>query len=377
MLECPRKDCSKQYKEEEGLKWHLSHSHPEYIDANGQIKDTGTVEREQEERKRRARARREGKAEERANAAAASSSSSSTPLPKTPKLEAGIGKVATPSRPSPKPATSTSTPRTPARLPGQLPAGLIAKSKVSEASSSMAVSSPSVTHSSPSVAHPQLEEVKRRGGEVNSPGPGSPLASQEKPPANSPAYSDISDDGEDSRGSREAPPPAPKSLAPPLPPAPISSVGQQPHLGPPRSLPQQHNPRVSTPSSVYPRTSTPSNYSTASTAPTRPSSRPSPTSVSLISPSCGPNPGTPEYHKYLAANGFPPIPYPYPVGMDPNHHMMLLKTDPMYKLKWEKDRAEREKAFKDQLDRDQGKFSGLSLIKEEKREARKEKQEGI
>ena len=376
MLECPRKDCSKQYKEEEGLKWHLSHSHPEYIDANGQIKDTGTVEREQEERKRRARARREGKAEERANAAAASSSSSSTPLPKTPKLEAGIGKVATPSRPSPKPATS-STPHTPARLPGQLPAGLIAKSKsVSEASSSMAVSSPSVTHSSPSVAHPQLEEVKRRGGEVNSPGPGSPLASQEKPPANSPAYSDISDDGEDSRGSREAPPPAPKSLAPPpLPPAPISSsVGQQPHLGPPRSLPQQHNPRVSTPSSVYPRTSTPSNYSTASTAPTRPSSRPSPTSVSLISPSCGPNPGTPEYHKYLAANGFPPIPYPYPVGMDPNHHMMLLKTDPMYKLKWEKDRAEREKAFKDQLDRDQGKFSGLSLIKEEKREARKEKQ---
>ena len=79
MLECPRKDCSKQYKEEEGLKWHLSHSHPEYIDANGQIKDTATVEREQEERKRRARARREGKAEERANAAAASSSA---PLPK-------------------------------------------------------------------------------------------------------------------------------------------------------------------------------------------------------------------------------------------------------------------------------------------------------
>ena len=367
MLECPRKDCSKQYKEEEGLKWHLSHSHPEYIDANGQIKDTATVEREQEERKRRARARREGKAEERANAAAASSSSA--PLPKTPKLEAGVGKVATPSRPSPKPATST--PHTPARLPGQLPAGLIAKSKVSE-SSSVTVSSPSVAHSSPSVAHPQLEEVKRRGGEVNSPGPGSPLASQEKPPANSPAYSDISDDGDDSRGSREAPPPAPKSLAPPLPPAPISSVAQ-PHLGPPRSLPQQHNPRVSTPSSVYPRTSTPSNYSTASTAPTRPSSRPSPASVSLISPSCGPNPGTPEYHKYLAANGFPPIPYPYPVGMDPNHHMMLLKTDPMYKLKWEKDRAEREKAFKEQLDRDQGKFSGLSLIKEEK-VARKEKQ---
>merc|ERR1719400_1020239 len=59
MLECPRKDCSKQYKEEEGLKWHLSHSHPEFIDGNGQIKDTATVEREQEERKRRAQAGRE------------------------------------------------------------------------------------------------------------------------------------------------------------------------------------------------------------------------------------------------------------------------------------------------------------------------------
>jgi len=368
MLECPRKDCSKQYKEEEGLKWHLSHSHPEFIDGNGQIKDTATVEREQEERKRRARARREGKAEERAAAA----SSSSAPLPKTPKLDASVGKTPTPSRPSPKPAL-TNAQHTPARLPGQLPAGLIAKSKVSE-SSTVTVSSPSVTLPSPSVAHPQLEEVKRRGGEgTNSPGPASPMASQEKPPANSPAYSDISDDGDDSRGSREAPPPAPKSLAPPNPPAPISSSAS-PHLGPPRTLSQTHNPRVSTPSSVYPRTSTPSNYSTASTAPTRPSSRPSPSSISLISPSCGPSPGTPEYHKYLAANGFPPIPYPYPVGMDPNHHMMLLKTDPMYKLKWEKDRAEREKTFKEQLDRDQGKFSGLSLIKEEKAGQRKEKQ---
>jgi hypothetical protein len=52
--------------------------------------------------------------------------------------------------------------------------------------------------------------------------------------------------------------------------------------------------------------------------------------------------------------------------MDPSYHIQLLQTDHMYKMKWEKDRAEREKAFKDQLDRDQGKFSGLSLIKEEK-----------
>jgi len=80
----------------------------------------------------------------------------------------------------------------------------------------------------------------------------------------------------------------------------------------------------------------------------------------------GPQPGTSEYHKYLAANGFPPFPYPSPVGMDPNYHIQLLKTDPGYKAKWEKDRADRERAFKDQLDKDQGKFSGLSLVKEDR-----------
>jgi hypothetical protein len=37
MLECPRKDCSKQYKHDEGLKWHLSHSHPEYIGPDGEV----------------------------------------------------------------------------------------------------------------------------------------------------------------------------------------------------------------------------------------------------------------------------------------------------------------------------------------------------
>ncbi len=37
MLECPRKDCNKQYKHDEGLKWHLSHSHPEYIGPDGEV----------------------------------------------------------------------------------------------------------------------------------------------------------------------------------------------------------------------------------------------------------------------------------------------------------------------------------------------------
>ena len=38
--------------------------------------------------------------------------------------------------------------------------------------------------------------------------------------------------------------------------------------------------------------------------------------------------------------------------MDPSYHIHLLTTDPVYKAKYDKDRAEKEKAFKEQIDRD-------------------------
>ena len=54
----------------------------------------------------------------------------------------------------------------------------------------------------------------------------------------------------------------------------------------------------------------------------------------------------------LLAYGFPPFPYPIPAGMDPNMHVHMLQTDPAYKNKYDKDRAEKEKAFKEQIDCD-------------------------
>lgn len=66
----------------------------------------------------------------------------------------------------------------------------------------------------------------------------------------------------------------------------------------------------------------------------------------------GPPAGTPEYYRMLEAYGFPPYPYPFPNGMDPNYHLHLLATDPNYKVKFEKDREEKARAFKDQIDKD-------------------------
>ena len=65
-----------------------------------------------------------------------------------------------------------------------------------------------------------------------------------------------------------------------------------------------------------------------------------------------PLPGTIEYEKMLLAYGFPPFPYPFPSGMDPAMYLHMLTTDPLYKAKYKKDRAEKEKASKEQFDRD-------------------------
>lgn len=297
---------------------------------------------------------------------------------------------------TPQPVVSVQAPR----QPGQLPPGLIAPN--------LRPTPPRPSFVGEAVTNPQVVELKKQQSFEGSPAgsialvptcssPGGPLVVHEKPPANSPAYSDISDDGEDSRGSKVGDlkvvtlsqsatatssstghivsmastgpavqiigsvSSAPHSVSSTLPPEPIRA--SMPNIPPPPHLMRSSpvpRPEVNHRPEVNQRVSTPSSMP-------RPNSRPSP-QLYATSPSCGPAPGTPEYHKYLAANGFPPFPYPYPVGMDPNYHIQLLKTDHVYKGKWEKDRAEREKAFKEQLDRDQGKFSGLSLIKEEKQD---------
>ena len=234
-------------------------------------------------------------------------------------------------------------------------------------------------------------------------GPGHSSMEKSKVPATSPAaFSDISDDGEDSRGvsvvkdlklntSLDHIPGGLSGGPPGLPGTPQQrgSVQVYPQHGPHAAVVSHHQSMPSRNSSPLARQHHPSSLAphhppapqhhqppppplSHHTTPSSSSSSSSPTvlprsSISLPGSGMpGPELGSPEYHKYLAANGFPPFPYPYPVGMDPNYHIQLLKTDPIYKAKWEKDRAERERAFKEQLDKDQGRFSGLSLVKEER-----------
>ena len=76
-----------------------------------------------------------------------------------------------------------------------------------------------------------------------------------------------------------------------------------------------------------------------------------------------PLPGTIEYEKMLLAYGFPPFPYPIPSGMDPAMHLHMLTTDPVYKAINEKDRAEDEKAFIEQIDLDHNKIYKIAGVK--------------
>jgi len=410
MLECPRRDCNKQYKHDEGLRWHLSHSHPEFIDSNGDIKDAATVEREEQERRRKARLlKEERKRENKNDSSDGKSENKGLPPSKvaklddkssrdalncsSPKLTSSKGvptatvttTVASSPRPGvpvapvvsgPRPATNGGPPLAGAAMPGALP-GVKPPVGASPLPSSVASNrlpgqlppgliAPSVKPSAqvkPTELTPLLDDLKKQQQMVTEPAR-IPGLDSDKPPVNSPAYSDISDDGEDSRGKDIKMPTAVPvshvkssssissltSFSAGLP-VPDPGVAVDPPGVRSSSVPPPHDS-----SSVHPhRVSTPSSHPLHS-----PRDRPV-----FSSPSVGPSPGTPEYHKYLAANGFPPFPYPYPVGMDPNYHVQLLKTDPIYKAKWEKDRAERERAFKEELDKDQGRYSGLSLLKDD------------
>jgi len=501
MLECPRKDCSKQYKQEDGLRWHVSHSHPEFIGPTGDIRDSSEVEKEEQDRKRRNRNKEEKEERKKKEARQEPTNNLSTAgdrgtPAKQPKLEENklVTPMAAGAASGSSAVVSASSQSLLAAGPGfstdskaklTLPISSQHQQRLTPVSQQATVcSTPPVggglsvssrphiytpPNSNNRIPDPTTDDLKQRVAVVSSSGmtgllsgpqhhggpphPVTPMAhvspslDREKLPANSPAFSDISDDGDDSRGGGKdvklcVPPSSthssaivpglptslmlgatPPSSAPPLlssalPPPPISSFVTQPP--PIRSSPL---PRTSTVTSTTSLTTAPHHINnspsnsmqhpmhshhqqqilhhpppptapqptllppptqqqhhgqlvTGAHAPSAPpSSAPPPlpksSTFSLTGPGGGTGPalGTPEYHKYLAANGFPPFPYPYPVGMDPNYHVQLLKTDPVYKAKWEKDRADRERAFKEQLDKDQSKYSGLALVKEDRLQA--------
>ena len=340
MLNCPRKDCSKQYKHDDGLKWHVSHSHPEFIGADGEIRDSSEVEKEEQEKKRKNRSKEEK--EERKKKEGKENSDKGTPA-KQPKLDESNkstpvtelkNKQFTPQQQQQQQAQQHGQPP---QRPGNLQVrpGLYTpptNGKYLDPTDDLKNKSRMIESPAGSPAPPN--------GTPNPLLAGSPSQEREKPSANSPAYSDISDDGEDSRGKDLK---LPQGIS-----IPSSQVSGSSSFSSPQLVRSSPMPR--TESSMI--TTTPTGHRTSS--------------YGLTGSNPGPQVGTQEYHKYLAANGFPPFPYPYPVGMDPNFHIQLLKTDPLYKSKWEKDRADRERAFKEQLDKDQGKFSSLSLGKDDR-----------
>ena len=172
---------------------------------------------------------------------------------------------------------------------------------------------------------------------------------QQQQPAKSPAYSDISDDNDDSSGGGAAGNNKDKKdtgssssvkapafgfpFSPQLPTVPLSSVKSSPKPA------QQQQQQPPAPPAESPKTSASNNATAAAAA--------------AVAAAAGiPQPGSVEYQKILQAYGFPPMPYAAPPGIDPAIHLQLLKNDPAYKAGLEKERIEREKAFKEQIERD-------------------------
>ena len=212
------------------------------------------------------------------------------------------------------------------------------------------------------------------------------------PPAKSPAYSDISDDEMSDRnkksnaaliaaaahaaamaspGSQQQPRPSPISagLTTPNAPAGGGPSGSGPAPPPPSSAPP--GPYAGIPHfGLPPQASLP-------TIPVSPAQQQQqqPQPAHMAQPAAmhrekekkdmvtGPLPGTIEYEKMLLAYGFPPFPYPIPSGMEPAMHLHMLTTDPVYKAKYEKDRAEKEKAFIEQIDLDHNKIYKIAGVK--------------
>ncbi len=45
VLMCPKKDCNKKYRQNNGLRFHVSHMHPEFMDELGNIRDQADIEK--------------------------------------------------------------------------------------------------------------------------------------------------------------------------------------------------------------------------------------------------------------------------------------------------------------------------------------------
>ena len=431
-LVCPKNDCKKRYRQHNGLRFHVSHAHPELLDESGNIRDTSEIERLEKEAKERLKTEdtkngketsgtgAENSSENSSNSGSSSKTSTpgpsdssqpadlstsqpiSVPLPPTlkgPPLDAKpipvseMGGIPSNARPPP-PVLQTTTaalplvargptgpptaakpirppvnarPIVPATGPQIMPAGIGAGPLNLKPIQPRPTIMPDPT---PALALDDLKKAKKQK-KISSPGNSPPRnnaagtngnspkipkldnqKSENPVPAKSP-YSDISDD--ENNDKKKA---ANQNSGAGSNPGPVGPLAVPPVVP---QIPAGAGPPV-------PTAPFPFNLPSSATLPTVPISPQQP-KEKKENPIAGPQPGTTEYEKMLLAYGFPPFPYPIPQGMDPNMHVQMLSTDPVYRAKYEKDRIEKEKAFKEQIDRDnreKDRKAGVKLPPEDK-----------
>lgn len=415
-LLCPKSGCSKRYRHHNGLRYHVSHSHPELLNDHGEIKGTDEIqkaeqaEKDKEMERQQAKEVVDGKSEAEGSAPAADTATDSKSAVNqkgdstNPEPNKKVTSMPAPANPfnneipsvtaiKPIRPPSNARPIVPATGPqvmaGEAPIGSSASNlkPIQPKPTIMADPSPNLSleelrkakkemkkktrspASSPTRNGGGQQSVNGAAGKIGFGQSGGEVIKTEKSDAKSPAYSDISDDNEeglekrrgDHNASLEAHKPShSNSSSSSQPPSGSLSVGNL--VGPstqnssPAAIPPAAPVSVSIPSSLpAPFFYPPYPPLPLPGVPPQPKSEsmsPKPVKKEHISMPPGPIPGSLEYQKMLEAYGFPPFPYPIPPGVDPTHHFQLITGDPAYKAKYERERSEKERAFKEQIDRD-------------------------
>lgn len=403
-LLCPKTGCSKRYRHHNGLRYHVAHAHPELLNDHGDIKETDDIqkmeraekdkEREKEADPDAPEASEDADAEpkgERRTVSGEPRGSAEAPKKDRRETDAAAAPDASPlaqGKPPVGPPHGVKPVRPPAHarpiVPATGPQVMAGEAPPGSAASHLKPIQPKPTimaDPAPRLGLDDLrkakKEAKKKGrsptpsptrnggappsvgrghghgnGKAEGPGGGDGTATERVArDAKSPAYSDISDDNEDGAEKRRgdpAPCASPKA-ARPNPPGTLAAAPPGPspsHPAVPVSLPS------ALPAPFFYPPFPPLPLSGGAAPPKAEALSPRPVKKEPVAAPTGPLPGSHEYQKMLEAYGFPPFPYPAPPGADPTHPFQLLAGDPAYKAKFERDRSEKERAFKDHLDRD-------------------------
>ena len=317
-LTCPKPDCKKKYRQHNGMKFHVSHSHPELLNANGDILEPAEIERMENEAKSQT-IKEESSATD--SSASAPSSKTSTPGPNDPDEAKKPKDQPTPPPPPPsagyKPYPKPIRPPTNARpiVPATAPQIMPVGGQLGPMGLKPIQPRPTILpEPTPNLSLDELRKSKMKKQKKDSPGNSPPRQKTAEPPVKSPAYSDISDDGDEESKNK-----ADKRADLNKPPFPYILPGATNVPGLPTANPKPPPERKEPPPPLGP-----------------PPRHPGLTGMQLQQQA--------ELEKMLLSLNIPP-----PPGVDANLHFQLLTTDPTYRAKLEK---EREKALKEKAAED-------------------------